>query len=110
VAAELSDFFWRGGGGGGGAWEVYFVLSLLFNPLNPELNFICHLITFRGGVRYLGFSRLRVNKRTRLEKKIIKIIFRKDVRKDTMGIYLITVPFLDSQDRVSILLSDKNFV
>jgi hypothetical protein len=35
-------------------------MTNVINPLNTELNPICHLITLRGGARYLGFSRVRV--------------------------------------------------
>jgi hypothetical protein len=46
-----------------GPYNIKFALLtvLLTDPLNAELNPICHLITLRGGARYLGFSRLRVN-------------------------------------------------
>jgi hypothetical protein len=35
--------------------------SLLFKPLNPELNPICHLLAFLGAHHILHISRIRVN-------------------------------------------------
>ena len=35
---------------------------LLFNPLNAELNPICHLLALLGGATIVVVSRLRVNK------------------------------------------------
>jgi len=33
----------------------------LFNPLNPELNPICHMVAFLGAHYILHISRVRVN-------------------------------------------------
>ena len=35
--------------------------ALLFNPLNAELNPICHLLALLGGATIVVVSRLRVN-------------------------------------------------
>ena len=39
------------------AWHIEFV----FNPLNAELNPICHLLALLGGATIVVVSRLRVN-------------------------------------------------
>jgi hypothetical protein len=36
-------------------------LQINFNPLNAELNPICHLLALLGGATIVGVSRLRVN-------------------------------------------------
>jgi len=37
------------------------ILLIVFNPLNAELNPICHLLTLLGGHHILHVSGLRVN-------------------------------------------------
>jgi hypothetical protein len=39
---------------------VLFRLDFIFNPLNAELNPICHLLTLLGGATIVVVSRLRV--------------------------------------------------
>ena len=38
-----------------------YLVVLLFNPLNAELNPICHLLALLGGATIVVVSRLRVN-------------------------------------------------
>ena len=40
--------------------EVFFVWSMQINPLNPELNSICHLLALLGAHHFLHVSRIRV--------------------------------------------------
>ena len=43
-------------------WRVKFVILLsMFNPLNTELNPICHLLALLGGATIVVVSRLKVN-------------------------------------------------
>ena len=41
-------------------------LELYFNPLNAELNPICHLLALLGAHHILHVSRIRVNKRLKV--------------------------------------------
>jgi hypothetical protein len=41
--------------------SVLLYIKTLFNPLNAELNFICHLLALLGAHRILHVSRIRVN-------------------------------------------------
>jgi hypothetical protein len=41
---------------------IVFWLILVFNPLNAELNPICHLLALLGGATIVDVSRLRVNR------------------------------------------------
>jgi len=38
-----------------------YVLNIVINPLNAELNAICHLLALLGGATIIVVSRLRVN-------------------------------------------------
>jgi hypothetical protein len=40
--------------------QDFSTLSLSFNPLNPELNPICHLLAFLGVHHILHVSRIRI--------------------------------------------------
>ena len=40
---------------------IYFVILATINPLNAELNPICHLLALLGGATIVVVSRLRVN-------------------------------------------------
>ena len=42
-------------------WRYRLSLEWLINPLNAELNPICHLLALLGGATIVGVSRLRVN-------------------------------------------------
>jgi hypothetical protein len=42
-------------------YAVYLSVSILFNPLNAELNPICHLLALLGAYHFLHVSRIRVN-------------------------------------------------
>ena len=48
-----------------GIWGLFFLENLFrkfkFNPLNAELNPICHLLALLGAHHILHFSRIRVN-------------------------------------------------
>jgi hypothetical protein len=52
---------WCGGGGGIGSGGHFSYYSCLFNPLNAELKFICHLLALLGAHHILHVSRIRVN-------------------------------------------------
>jgi hypothetical protein len=43
------------------ASEVRIILTVSFNPLNAEINPICHLLALLGGATIVDVSRLRVN-------------------------------------------------
>jgi hypothetical protein len=51
-----------------GVATIVVVSRLRVNPLNAELNPICHLLTLLGGATIVDVSRLRV-KRTALQQK-----------------------------------------
>jgi hypothetical protein len=44
-----------------GPYELLPLHVLKFNPLNTELNPICHLLALQGGATIVDVSRLRVN-------------------------------------------------
>jgi hypothetical protein len=47
------------------AYEDFSMVPLILNPLNTELNPICHLLALLGGATVVVISRLRVNLNTR---------------------------------------------
>ena len=49
-------------------------LSCQFNPLNAELNPICHLLALLGAHHILHVSRIRVNEDPALETIICKVV------------------------------------
>jgi len=55
----------------------------VFNPLNAELNPICHLLTLLGGATIVVVSRLRVKETIRIQIQVEYIIqnYRRDVNK-----------------------------
>ena len=55
----------------------------MFNPLNAELNPICHLLTLLGGATIVVVSRLRVKETIRIQIQVEYIIqnYRRDVNK-----------------------------
>ena len=52
-------------------YDVYLILpAVVINPLNPELNPICHLLALLGAHHILHVSRIRINRTTDFYSKI----------------------------------------
>jgi hypothetical protein len=63
-----------------------------FNPLNAELNPICHLLTLLGGATIVVLSRLRVNRHRNLFVLMVIIYTANKLVRVRRAVIEITVP------------------